>query len=581
MSVADQNSSKPQPIHALTGMRFFAALVVVVVHSIQQATGTGIWGPLATNAVTFFFVLSGFILTYVYHERIWQAGIAKFYVARFARVWPLHVACFALIILVTRHFSGSELLLKEDTWQITSHLTLVQSWIPLKGWAMRYNGPAWSISTEFGFYLLFPLLLLIARRGFGKLALGCLGVSVASVVAMQFAVNYGVMHWPIAVEIGYINPIVRAFDFAVGMWIASIFLRRNESLTEESPGQSVFKDSVCEVIAFSILAFLFYQVNYGQIPSYISGHEYVVCRQWLVRGGGTMPGFIAMIWVLSWSNGLVSRLLSKPLIVYLGEISFALYLVQMAVLELMTSKLGAANLPVFYFVFLTVTLCVGISMLLFALVEMPLRQFLVAFANFNWRKVGDSFLLGWRLLAKNGVGLISVLICTSAVGLIFYESRNTKAYAMGGDMIRMANELHGVDFQPVVFEKEATLHWLEVVDNEDTVDISMWWQIDNEHRRVRFMHFCDVEGNILNQGYTNTEQFTNAAGGSFVMDKVKVKKVDLVPGVQYIGVGFWGKGIETSKVLSGMRQMNDRRLLIGELTPDGIVGIGAGYRFNP
>lgn len=580
MSVADQNTSKPQPIHALTGMRFFAALVVVVVHSTQQATATGLWGPFATNAVTFFFVLSGFILTYVYHERIWQVGIVKFYVARFARVWPLHVACFALMVWATRYFSGAELLLKKDSWWIGSHLSLVQSWIPIKGWAMRYNGPAWSISTELGFYVLFPLLLLIAKRGYGRLVLGCLAITVTSVVAMQFAANSGIMNWPLAVEIGYINPVIRAFDFAAGMWVASIFLRKTASVTEAAP-RSMFKDTVCEVAAFSILALLFYQVNFGFIQSWLSGHHALVCRSWVIRGGGTMPGFIAVVWVFSWSNGWVSRLFSKPSIVYLGEISFAIYLVQMAVLELMMSKLGGANLPVFYFVLLTVVLCIGHSMLLFALIEMPSRQFLVALADFNWRKVGDSFLLGWRLLAQSGRGLIGVLICTSAVGLIFYESRNTTVYAMGADMIRMANELHGVDFQPVLFEKEATLHWLEVVDNEDTVDISMWWQIDNEHRRVRFMHFCDVEGNILNQGYTNTEQFLNAAGGSFVMDNVKVKKSDLVPGVHYIGVGFWGKGIATSKALSGMRQMDDRRLLIGELTPDGVVGIGAGYRFRP
>jgi len=294
-----------------------------------------------------------------------------------------------------------------------------------------------------------------------------------------------------------------------------------------------------------------------------------------------MPGFMAVIWVFSWSDGIISRFLSKPVMVYLGEISFALYLVQMSVLDFVVAKVGGANLPVFYFVLLTVAFCIGISMLLFALVEMPIRQFLVALFDLNWRKVADSFVLGWKYIARNHVGLVSVLICASVIGLIYYESRYTKAYAMGGEMLTMANQLHGVDFEPVVFEKEATLHWLEVVDDEHYVDISMWWQIDNEHRRVRFLHFCDVDGNILIQGDTNTEQFVGAAGGSFVMDCVHVKKSDLVPGVRYIGVGFWGKGIETSKALSGKRQMNDRRLLIGEVTPEGVVGIGAGHRYEP
>ena len=586
MMVADQSSSKPSAIHSLTGMRFFAALIVVVVHSTQAATGMGMWGPFATNAVTFFFVLSGFILTYVYHERIWKIGAMKFYVARFARVWPLHVACIALMAAVTLYVSGSGLLHQKDWAQIGTHFALLQSWVPIEGWAMRYNGPAWSISTELGFYLLFPLLLLIAKRGFGKLVLTCLAISILSVIVLQLAVNSGSMLWPLAVEISYINPLVRCFDFAAGMWVASIFIHRKQRSSldsapiEAAPIRSVFKDTVYEVLALSLLAFLFYQINYGFIQNYIAGFEFVVCRSWLIRGGGTMPGFLAVIWVFSWSNGIINRFLSRPLVVYLGEISFALYLVQMAVLALMGAKLDTANLPVFYFVFLAVALCIGISMLLFALVEMPIRQFIVALANLDWRKVGDSFLLGWRNIARNGVGLVGVLISISAIGLIFYESSNTKAYAVGGELLRMANELHGVDFKPVVFEDEATLHWLEVSETEDTVNISMWWQIDNQHRRIRFMHFCDPDGNIVSQGYTNSEQFVDAAGGSFVMETVYVKKSVFTQNVRYVGVGFWGKGIETSKVKSGMRQMGNRRLIVAEVTPGGIVGVGAGYRVD-
>ena len=419
--VADQSKSKPSAIHSLTGMRFFAALVVVVVHSTQAATGMGMWGPLATNAVTFFFVLSGFILTYVYHERLWEIGAMKFYVARFARVWPLHVTCVALMSGVTWYISGSGLLHQKDWAQIGTHFALLQSWVPIDGWAMRYNGPAWSISTELGFYLLFPLLLLMAKRGFGKLVLTCLAISIASVIALQFAVNSGRMLWPLAVQISYINPLVRCFDFAAGMWVASIFLQRNQGSSPDSasvqsaPRRSVFKDTVFEVMALALLAFLFYQINYGTIQNYISGFEFVVCRSWLIRGGGTMPGFLAVIWVFSWSDGIINRFLSKPLVVYLGEISFALYLVQMAVLALMGAKLDTANLPTFYFVFLAVGLCIGLSMLLFAVVEMPLRQFLVALANLDWRKSGDSFLLTWRNVARNGVGLIGALISISAV----------------------------------------------------------------------------------------------------------------------------------------------------------------------
>ena len=163
----NQTGSRATRIHSLTGLRFFAALTVVLVHSYQIRTGSYLLGPGATNAVTFFFVLSGFILTWVYHERIATIGTWKFYLARFARVWPLHVACFALFVWVNWYFAYENLFVADQAWQIASNLTLTQSWVPIEKWAMRFNGPSWSISTELGFYLLFPLLLFFSSRGFG------------------------------------------------------------------------------------------------------------------------------------------------------------------------------------------------------------------------------------------------------------------------------------------------------------------------------------------------------------------------------------------------------------------------------
>ena len=116
-------------------------------------------------AVDLFFILSGFVIWYNYAARIVDGGWGEtrlFLWRRFARVWPLHAAVLAafvgiaLLLLATgRDTSGYPLA------ELPLHLALVQNWglTPDLAW----NHPAWSISTEFAAYLLFPGLVLAVR----------------------------------------------------------------------------------------------------------------------------------------------------------------------------------------------------------------------------------------------------------------------------------------------------------------------------------------------------------------------------------------------------------------------------------
>ena len=75
-------------LNALTSLRFFAAFVVMLHHFISGSLGFA----GAAHGVAFFFVLSGFILTSNYpHLSTWQDR-RSFLLARFARIWPAHVA---------------------------------------------------------------------------------------------------------------------------------------------------------------------------------------------------------------------------------------------------------------------------------------------------------------------------------------------------------------------------------------------------------------------------------------------------------------------------------------------------------
>jgi peptidoglycan/LPS O-acetylase OafA/YrhL len=153
MLAIDREGGMAGRLAALTALRFFAAAAIVFHHA------AGHWAfPIPTHfflsqGVTFFFVLSGFILTYRYPRLDGRADIVRFLQARFARIWPAYVAALIIVLCsataVLSSFDGNSLSL-----HVLANLLMIQSWLPTDG--VSLNGPSWSISTEFAFYLMFP-----------------------------------------------------------------------------------------------------------------------------------------------------------------------------------------------------------------------------------------------------------------------------------------------------------------------------------------------------------------------------------------------------------------------------------------
>jgi len=113
-------------LNALTGLRFFAAFAIVFHHSrgtFLPVDAMSRW-PL-DSAVSFFFVLSGFILTHVYPELPTRKHVTKFFLARFARLWPVHVLTLVLALLLF-----PEVILRSGWWALGANIAAVQAWIP-------------------------------------------------------------------------------------------------------------------------------------------------------------------------------------------------------------------------------------------------------------------------------------------------------------------------------------------------------------------------------------------------------------------------------------------------------------------
>jgi peptidoglycan/LPS O-acetylase OafA/YrhL len=194
----DLEAAHPR-LPALTSLRFFAAFHVVIFHlqAMKIVQGPAWYEKLASVGyvgVSFFFVLSGFILVYTYAGR--TLSLKDFWRARFARIYPAYA--FSLLFTAPWFFIA---VLKFDipffAWP-KAHLklaaglvvTLLQAWVPPA--ALTWNPVAWSLSVEAFFYLLFPfLLLLLIRRSLPQLLLIAAAAWLAS---LTFSTTYVVLN---------------------------------------------------------------------------------------------------------------------------------------------------------------------------------------------------------------------------------------------------------------------------------------------------------------------------------------------------------------------------------------------------
>jgi peptidoglycan/LPS O-acetylase OafA/YrhL len=165
-------------IHELDGLRGMLALFVVVYHLLGPLTGLtpvlAIWMPVLLQgwyAVDVFFLMSGFVMMYVYGKQFhgpynWGAFRA-FMWARGARLYPVHLfALFATLLLLLPMFlkGAAEFFTISGRYSLgafVSSLLMLQSpWLDYRSW----NYPAWSISAEWHAYLIFPLLVPLLHK---------------------------------------------------------------------------------------------------------------------------------------------------------------------------------------------------------------------------------------------------------------------------------------------------------------------------------------------------------------------------------------------------------------------------------
>ncbi|HVE66393.1 MAG TPA: acyltransferase, partial [Thermoanaerobaculia bacterium] len=163
LTPATPDSASRPVLPALTGLRFVAAMAVVLYHvpmkpfASETATRLTAYGYLG---VSLFFVLSGFILTYTYidpHTGALRGSVRDFWWARVARIYPVYLIALLLslpIFLIFRVLVAAPAARPPALLSAALTPLLLQAWWPTT--ATQWNTPGWSLSVELFFYALFP-----------------------------------------------------------------------------------------------------------------------------------------------------------------------------------------------------------------------------------------------------------------------------------------------------------------------------------------------------------------------------------------------------------------------------------------
>lgn len=303
----------PSRLTALDGWRGICALLVALYH-FRTTSHIEHWGLVRNSYlfVDFFFVLSGFVVTYAYIDRLRTIEDAGQMVwRRLGRLWPLHVS-------VLLAFVALEISTPAMAWLIGVERSAASAFDPsssallsaiptnlllLQGLGMHdrltWNFPSWSISAEVWTYLLFALVIVVTRARTVLVALGL--IAIAAMLVVTFS-NRGIA----------VDHDLGLFRCIAGFFVGHLVLRMMRAWPARARGPALLSELAA---TGSILAFVIFA---GRTPL-----EFVAP---LVFG--------AAVWVFAQERGAVSQFLRTAPLAKLGLWSYSIYMVHSLLIAL-------------------------------------------------------------------------------------------------------------------------------------------------------------------------------------------------------------------------------------------------------
>jgi peptidoglycan/LPS O-acetylase OafA/YrhL len=307
----------------------------------------------APTAVSYLYVLSGFVMSLVYFRPNEKFDIAGYWRARFVRIYPLYIISFLLICI---YYADSIFQIKPQ--KIVANLFVIQAWIP--DYSQSFNYASWSMTVEFFFYAIFPFFVLWAYRQSTK---KLIWLSIALwAVSQTIHFSLWIGYHPQAANILNYFPLFHLNSFILGVVGGIWYLRQGRD------------EKVKPATLFTVLigCFLFVAVYtvvstsiYPALP-----HNLQPMAGWL------SPFMILFIVALAMDKSRFSQMLNHPWLVNLGEASYAIYILHVPTFWLYERALADSSVadPAYVFGATFLPMMISIGILAHFFVDVPLRK---------------------------------------------------------------------------------------------------------------------------------------------------------------------------------------------------------------
>lgn len=306
-------------IKSLQSLRFIFAIMIFLHHF--PYNGEGLFAAGGPLGVCFFIMLSGFVMSAGYGERVMSEKFEfkKYFLKRIIRLWPLHLLClFAFIALYFPQCLSSV----KQIGVLGINALMLQSWIPMKIVYFSGNAVSWCLCDLMFCYVMFPLLFrLISKTSSKVLALASFLVVTLYIVVIQLIPDKSIHAFV------YISPLFRILDFAIGIIAYKLYERLCDSSVKNYVQKSSrFTLSCVEVSVIAILVgCVFLYPNIAE--------KYNLSLMW-------WP--VCMVTILTFSlldtfgGGCLSLLMQNKLLQRISVASFTFYMIhQLAITGLM------------------------------------------------------------------------------------------------------------------------------------------------------------------------------------------------------------------------------------------------------
>lgn len=326
----------------------------------------GLYEAGGDSRVCFFMILSGFVMSAGYWEKIItnQISYKKFMEKRFLRLYPLHLIGFLIAILLIPCYST----LLRPTVTITN-LMMLQSWIPIQDYYFSFDAPSWCLSDMFFCYLFFPIVVLSLKKCSPELSF----IIILLLYAAYF-LSVSLMPSSLLMPLIYINPLFRTVDFILGiiMWQLYVCLNETTFVSTYNRLPTIIKSLIELTIVAVYVLFV--------LKSQSVAERYSLVSFWWV------PTIIVIVYfaISDRRGGFVSQILSSRILTGFGQLSFSFYMLHVPMIK-GYERFSSSFIPSYsdvhspiaiLFIFLAT---LSLSYLTFKFIEPRLSQYLKMF----------------------------------------------------------------------------------------------------------------------------------------------------------------------------------------------------------